>query len=160
MLAFDADRAPLRSAPRSRLSPCIRPMITPDAPDDIRHRTWPANRTSLHRAPGNPRAPYGLGSGRGVYRVEIEGSPKTMRFASFREMAKTHPHEPRPLGARVWAWALRMVQRENSPPPVCPPCSPRPRSAFGLLLTLPHFESPGAGPGSVRWPCPAPDKPP
>lgn len=52
---------------------------------------------------------YGLASGRGVYRVEIEGSP-SMRCEL--EMAEDHDHD---LGARI-AGASRMV---NAIPAVC-----------------------------------------
>jgi hypothetical protein len=67
-----------------------------------------------------PRDPgYGLASGRGVYRVEIEGSP-TMRCEF--EMADDHDHD---LGARM-AGASRMV---NAIPAVC-------AAAPGLLSAL------------------------
>jgi 2,4-diaminopentanoate dehydrogenase len=62
---------------------------------------------------------YGLASGRGVYRVEIEGSP-TMRCEF--EMADDHDHD---LGARM-AGASRMV---NAIPAVC-------AAAPGLLSAL------------------------
>ncbi len=82
---------------------------------------------------------YGPASGRGLYRVEIEGSP-SMRCEF--EMAEDHDHD---LGARI-AGASRMV---NAIPAVCaaPP---------GLLsaLDLPLI----AGAGLVRpVPGPAPD---
>jgi 2,4-diaminopentanoate dehydrogenase len=82
---------------------------------------------------------YGLASGRGLYRVEIEGSP-SMRCEF--EMAEDRDHD---LGARI-AGASRMV---NAIPAVCaaPP---------GLLsaLDLPLI----AGAGLVRSvPGPAPD---
>jgi 2,4-diaminopentanoate dehydrogenase len=82
---------------------------------------------------------YGLASGRGVYRVEIEGSP-TMRCEF--EMAEDHDHD---LGARM-AGASRMV---NAIPAVC---AARP----GLLsaLDLPLI----TGAGLVRpVPGPSPD---
>ncbi|OBI87793.1 dihydrodipicolinate reductase [Mycobacterium sp. 1245805.9] len=82
---------------------------------------------------------YGLASGRGLYRVEIEGSP-TMRCEF--EMAEDHDHD---LGARV-AGASRMV---NAIPAVC---AARP----GLLsaLDLPLI----TGAGLVRpVPGPSPD---
>ena len=62
---------------------------------------------------------YGLATGRGVYRVEIEGSP-SMRCEF--EMAEDHDHD---LGARV-AGASRMV---NAIPAVC-------AAAPGLLSAL------------------------
>lgn len=82
---------------------------------------------------------YGPASGRGLYRVEIEGSPSIR--CEF-EMAEDHDHD---LGARI-AGASRMV---NAIPAVCaaPP---------GLLsaLDLPLI----AGAGLVRpVPGPAPD---
>jgi 4-hydroxy-tetrahydrodipicolinate reductase len=82
---------------------------------------------------------YGAASGRGLYRVEIEGSP-SMRCEF--EMADDHDHD---LGARI-AGASRMV---NAIPAVCaaPP---------GLLsaLDLPLI----TGAGLVRpVPGPAPD---
>jgi hypothetical protein len=82
---------------------------------------------------------YGLASGRGLYRVEIEGSP-SMRCEF--EMAEDHDHD---LGARI-AGASRMV---NAIPAVCaaPP---------GLLsaLDLPLI----TGAGLVRpVPGPSPD---
>ena len=82
---------------------------------------------------------YGLASGRGLYRVEIEGSP-SMRCEF--EMADDHDHD---LGARM-AGASRMV---NAIPAVCaaPP---------GLLsaLDLPLI----TGAGLVRpVPGPSPD---
>lgn len=82
---------------------------------------------------------YGAASGRGLYRVEIEGSP-TMRCEF--EMAEDHDHD---LGARI-AGASRMV---NAIPAVC---AARP----GLLsaLDLPLV----TGGGLVRSvPGPAPD---
>lgn len=82
---------------------------------------------------------YGPASGRGLYRVEIEGSP-TMRCEF--EMAEDHDHD---LGARI-AGASRMV---NAIPAVC---AARP----GLLsaLDLPLV----TGGGLVRSvPGPAPD---
>jgi hypothetical protein len=62
---------------------------------------------------------YGLASGRGVYRVEIEGSP-SMRCEF--EMAEDHDHD---LGARI-AGSSRMV---NAIPAVC-------AAAPGLLSAL------------------------
>ncbi|MEZ0351447.1 dihydrodipicolinate reductase [Mycobacterium sp. pR1184] len=62
---------------------------------------------------------FGLASGRGVYRVEIEGSP-TMRCEF--EMAEDHDHD---LGARI-AGSSRMV---NAIPAVC-------AAAPGLLSAL------------------------
>jgi hypothetical protein len=82
---------------------------------------------------------YGLASGRGLYRVEIEGSP-SMRCEF--EMADDHDHD---LGARI-AGASRMV---NAIPAVC-------AAAPGLLsaLDLPLI----TGAGLVRpVPGPAPD---
>jgi hypothetical protein len=82
---------------------------------------------------------YGLASGRGLYRVEIEGSP-SMRCEF--EMAEDHDHD---LGARV-AGASRMV---NAIPAVC-------AAAPGLLsaLDLPLV----TGAGLVRAvPGPSPD---
>jgi 2,4-diaminopentanoate dehydrogenase len=82
---------------------------------------------------------YGLASGRGLYRVEIEGSP-SMRCEF--EMADDHDHD---LGARI-AGASRMV---NAIPAVC-------AAAPGLLsaLDLPLI----TGAGLVRSvPGPAPD---
>jgi hypothetical protein len=81
---------------------------------------------------------YGLASGRGVYRVEIEGSP-TMRCEF--EMAEDHDHD---LGARM-AGASRMV---NAIPAVC---AARP----GLLSALDLPLITGAGlVRPVRGPSP------
>ncbi|MBW0016321.1 MAG: dihydrodipicolinate reductase [Mycobacterium sp.] len=81
---------------------------------------------------------YGLASGRGLYRVEIEGSP-SMRCEF--EMADDHDHD---LGARI-AGASRMV---NAIPAVCaaPP---------GLLSALDMPLVTGAGlVGQVKGPPP------
>ena len=81
---------------------------------------------------------YGLASGRGLYRVEINGSP-SMRCEF--EMAEDHDHD---LGARI-AGASRMV---NAIPAVCaaPP---------GLLSALDLPLVTGAGlVGSVEGPSP------
>ncbi|MCV7089278.1 NAD(P)H-dependent amine dehydrogenase family protein [Mycobacterium interjectum] len=81
---------------------------------------------------------YGMASGRGLYRVEIEGSP-SMRCEF--EMAEDHDHD---LGARI-AGASRMV---NAIPAVCaaPP---------GLLSALDLPLITGAGlVGSVQGPSP------
>jgi 4-hydroxy-tetrahydrodipicolinate reductase len=81
---------------------------------------------------------YGLASGRGLYRVEIEGSP-TMRCEF--EMAEDHDHD---LGARM-AGASRMV---NAIPAVC-------RARPGLLsaLDLPLITGTGLV-GAVAGPSP------
>ena len=81
---------------------------------------------------------YGLASGRGLYRVEIEGSP-TMRCEF--EMAEGHDHD---LGARM-AGASRMV---NAVPAVC-------QSRPGLLsaLDLPLVTGVGLV-GAVQGPAP------
>ena len=71
---------------------------------------------------------YGLASGRGLYRVEIEGSP-SMRCEF--EMAEDHDHD---LGARI-AGASRMV---NAIPAVC-------AAAPGLLSALDLPQVTGAG---------------
>ncbi|MEE6135813.1 dihydrodipicolinate reductase [Mycobacterium sp. 050128] len=76
---------------------------------------WPQPHISL--APKD--LGFGLASGRGVYRVEIEGSP-TMRCEF--EMAEDHDHD---LGARI-AGSSRMV---NAIPAVC-------AAAPGLLCAL------------------------
>ncbi|BBY23341.1 hypothetical protein MSTO_35460 [Mycobacterium stomatepiae] len=76
---------------------------------------WPQPHISL--APKD--LGFGLASGRGVYRVEIEGSP-TMRCEF--EMAEDHDHD---LGARI-AGSSRMV---NAIPAVC-------AAAPGLLSAL------------------------
>nr|WP_082994319.1 dihydrodipicolinate reductase [Mycobacterium gordonae] len=82
---------------------------------------------------------YGAASGRGLYRVEIEGSP-TMRCEF--EMAEDHDHD---LGARI-AGASRMV---NAIPAVCA-APPGLLSALDLPLVT--------GGGLVRSvPGPAPD---
>lgn len=96
---------------------------------------WPQPRIAI--APKD--LGYGLASGRGLYRVEIEGSP-SMRCEF--EMAEDHDHD---LGARI-AGSSRMV---NAIPAVCaaPP---------GLLsaLDLPLI----TGAGLVRpVPGPPPD---
>lgn len=96
---------------------------------------WPQPRIAI--APKD--LGYGLASGRGLYRVEIEGSP-SMRCEF--EMAEDHDHD---LGARI-AGSSRMV---NAIPAVCaaPP---------GLLsaLDLPLI----TGAGLVRpVPGPLPD---
>ncbi|MGO9381678.1 MAG: dihydrodipicolinate reductase [Mycobacterium sp.] len=79
---------------------------------------------------------YGLASGRGVYRVEIEGSP-TMRCEF--EMAEDHDHD---LGARM-AGASRMV---SAIPAVCP-ARPGLLSALDLpLITGAGLVRPVRGP--------------
>ncbi len=79
---------------------------------------------------------YGLASGRGLYRVEIEGSP-SMRCEF--EMADDHDHD---LGARM-AGASRMV---NSIPAVCA-APPGLLSALDLpLITGTGLVRPVAGP--------------
>jgi 2,4-diaminopentanoate dehydrogenase len=96
---------------------------------------WPQPRISI---PPKDLG-YGLASGRGLYRVEIEGSP-TMRCEF--EMAEDRDHD---LGARI-AGASRMV---NAIPAVC-------AAAPGLLsaLDLPLI----TGAGLVRpVPGPSPD---
>ncbi|MEM6105358.1 dihydrodipicolinate reductase [Mycobacterium sp. 050272] len=81
---------------------------------------------------------FGLASGRGVYRVEIEGSP-TMRCEF--EMAEDHDHD---LGARI-AGSSRMV---NAIPAVC-------AAAPGLLSALDLPLITGAGlVRSVEGPLP------
>lgn len=81
---------------------------------------------------------FGLASGRGVYRVEIEGSP-TMRCEF--EMAEDHDHD---LGARI-AGSSRMV---NAIPAVC-------AAAPGLLSALDLPLITGAGlVRSVEGPSP------
>lgn len=82
--------------------------------DDIAPE-WPQPHISI--APKD--LGYGLASGRGVYRVEIEGSP-SMRCEF--EMAEDHDHD---LGARI-AGSSRMV---NAIPAVC-------AAAPGLLSAL------------------------
>lgn len=96
---------------------------------------WPQPHISL--APKD--LGFGLASGRGVYRVEIDGSP-SMRCEF--EMAEDHDHD---LGARI-AGSSRMV---NAIPAVC-------AAAPGLLsaLDLPLI----TGAGLVRSvPGPSPD---
>lgn len=96
---------------------------------------WPQPNISIQ--PNN--LGYGAASGRGLYRVEIEGSP-TMRCEF--EMAEDHDHD---LGARI-AGASRMV---NAIPAVCA-APPGLLSALDLPLVT--------GGGLVRSvPGPAPD---
>ena len=81
---------------------------------------------------------FGLASGRGLYRVEIDGSP-SMRCEF--EIAEDHDHD---LGARI-AGASRMV---NAIPAVC-------AAAPGLLSALDLPLVTGAGlVGSVQGPAP------
>ncbi|WP_112741646.1 dihydrodipicolinate reductase [Mycobacterium ahvazicum] len=95
---------------------------------------WPQPHISL--APKD--LGFGLASGRGVYRVEIEGSP-TMRCEF--EMAEDHDHD---LGARI-AGSSRMV---NAIPAVC-------AAAPGLLSALDLPLITGAGlVRSVEGPSP------
>jgi 2,4-diaminopentanoate dehydrogenase len=93
---------------------------------------WPQPHISLQ-----PRdLGYGGASGRGVYRVEIEGSP-TMRCEF--EMADDHDHD---LGARM-AGASRMV---NAIPAVCA-AKPGLLSALDLpLITGKGLVKPASGP--------------
>lgn len=94
---------------------------------------WPQPHISLP-----PKVGFGLASGRGVYRVEIEGSP-TMRCEF--EMAEDHDHD---LGARI-AGSSRMV---NAIPAVC-------AAAPGLLSALDLPLITGAGlVRSVEGPSP------
>ena len=93
---------------------------------------WPHPRISI---PAKDLA-YGPASGRGLYRVQIEGSP-SMRCEF--EMAKDHDHD---LGARI-AGASRMV---NAIPAVCA-APPGLLSALDLpLITGAGLVRPVAGP--------------